>query len=215
MSSGLCCPSPSIKTSSRPRAARMPLFTAAPLPILYGWRTTLAPPLRAISALLSNEPSSTTMISARASLSAWILPSSAVRFAASLNTGITIEISQPLAMKLEDAMAAIAKLEFEPALGELVPQSHLIRAQIVPQKLCQKIPSDHEMSNLLALQCLGDFLGSCGGADRPQKISGQVAAIMKILPLVIIRSPSDKEKVNFRRLVSVVVDILQRLRPER
>src|ERR1044072_8641349 len=41
----------------------MPLFTAAPFPLLYGCRTTQAPALRACPAVSSAEPSSTTMIS--------------------------------------------------------------------------------------------------------------------------------------------------------
>ena len=32
--------------------ARMPLFTAAPLPLLYGWRTTRAPAAAAVAAVV-------------------------------------------------------------------------------------------------------------------------------------------------------------------
>ena len=62
-SDGLCWPSPSMIRMNSPVAARMPLFTAAPLPLLYGWRTTRAPAPAAASAVPSVDPSSTTMIS--------------------------------------------------------------------------------------------------------------------------------------------------------
>src|SRR4051812_15685824 len=51
-----------ISTNS-PCARRMPVFTAAPLPLLYGWRTTDAPAALARAAVSSLDPSSTTMIS--------------------------------------------------------------------------------------------------------------------------------------------------------
>jgi hypothetical protein len=41
----------------------MPLFTAAPFPLLYGWRTTTAPAVSASPDVRSLDPSSTTMIS--------------------------------------------------------------------------------------------------------------------------------------------------------
>jgi hypothetical protein len=41
----------------------MPDFTAAPFPLVYGWRTTRAPARWAITAVSSLDPSSTTMIS--------------------------------------------------------------------------------------------------------------------------------------------------------
>ena len=39
-SAGRCWPSPSMIRTYSPVACRMPVFTAAPLPLLYGWRTT-------------------------------------------------------------------------------------------------------------------------------------------------------------------------------
>src|SRR5512139_1993695 len=41
----------------------MPVFTAAPLPLLYGWRMTRAPAASARAAVASVEPSSTTSTS--------------------------------------------------------------------------------------------------------------------------------------------------------
>jgi hypothetical protein len=51
-----------IMTNS-PVARRMPLFTAAPFPLLYGCRTTMAPAAAAHADVSSLDPSSTTMIS--------------------------------------------------------------------------------------------------------------------------------------------------------
>src|SRR5215475_12975438 len=51
-----------------PADSRMPVFTAAPLPLLYGWRTTRAPARAACAAVSSVEPSSTTRISRQASI---------------------------------------------------------------------------------------------------------------------------------------------------
>src|SRR6476620_8855297 len=49
-----------------PEAARMPVLTAAPFPMLYGWLITWAPADRARAAVPSDDPSSTTMISRHA-----------------------------------------------------------------------------------------------------------------------------------------------------
>ena len=62
-SSGRCWPSPSMISRCVPVAARMPLLTAAPLPLLSGWRMTRAPASRAAVEVSSVEPSSTTRIS--------------------------------------------------------------------------------------------------------------------------------------------------------
>src|SRR6185369_13445826 len=62
-SSGGCCPSASRISTYSPVALRMPVFTAAPLPLLYGCRMTLAPAAPARSPVPSLEPSSITMTS--------------------------------------------------------------------------------------------------------------------------------------------------------
>ena len=63
-SSAWCWPSPSMIRMYSPVARRMPLFTAAPLPLLYGWRTTVAPAAAARARWSRRcDPSSTTMIS--------------------------------------------------------------------------------------------------------------------------------------------------------
>src|SRR5512135_3667362 len=49
-----------------PFAARIPLLTDAPLPLLYGWRITRAPAASAASRVPSPDPSSTTRISRHA-----------------------------------------------------------------------------------------------------------------------------------------------------
>jgi hypothetical protein len=161
------------------------------------------------------EPSSITMISARGSRSSWILASSAGKFDASLNTGTTIEISQPLTMQLIDAVAAVAKFEIEAALDELVPERRLGRGQIIGQKFSQKILTHHEMSNFLPVQRLRNVLRSFCGANRRQEISRQIAAVMKIIPLAIIRSPADKEKVNLRRRLGGAIILKRLLQPKR
>src|SRR6185503_7666984 len=51
-----------IRTKS-PFACRIPVFTAAPFPLLYGCRTTQAPAARALADVSSLEPSSTTRLS--------------------------------------------------------------------------------------------------------------------------------------------------------
>src|SRR5262245_10843889 len=51
-----------IRTKS-PFARRIPVFTAAPFPLLYGCRTTHAPAARALADVSSVEPSSTTRTS--------------------------------------------------------------------------------------------------------------------------------------------------------
>ena len=62
-SAGWCWPSPSMIRMYSPVAARMPVFTAAPLPLLYGCRTTRAPAPLAWAAVSSVDPSSMTRIS--------------------------------------------------------------------------------------------------------------------------------------------------------
>src|ERR1700687_5860814 len=57
------CPSPSTISTKVPVAWRMPVLTAAPLPLLYGCRMTRAPASAARCAVSSVDPSSTTSIS--------------------------------------------------------------------------------------------------------------------------------------------------------
>src|SRR5690554_5044038 len=79
-----------MNTITSPPAARAPLLMAAPLPMLYGWRTTRAPACSAIAAVPSAEPSSTTMISASGQ-AARTPGNTMARPAASLRAGRTIE----------------------------------------------------------------------------------------------------------------------------
>src|SRR6185369_4281449 len=62
-SSGGCWPSASMMSTKSPFARRIPVFTAAPFPLLYGCRTTHAPAARAFADVSSVEPSSTTRTS--------------------------------------------------------------------------------------------------------------------------------------------------------
>jgi hypothetical protein len=66
MSSARCWPSPSMIVIHSLAAARMADFTAAPLPLLYGWVTTRAPAAAAAGPVPSVEPSSTTSTSCQA-----------------------------------------------------------------------------------------------------------------------------------------------------
>src|SRR5512146_930776 len=66
------------------------------------------------------------------------------------------------------------------------------------------------MGDSLSLQGLFDLVGIFRGADRCQQIPRQVAAVMKIFSLAIIRSPADKEKIYFRRWRGVSIDISKR-----
>src|SRR5215204_155500 len=68
----------------------MPVFTAAPLPLVYGWRTTRAPARAARSPVASREPSSTTRISLH-SASARRLDTTSPIASSSFNAGITME----------------------------------------------------------------------------------------------------------------------------
>src|SRR5262245_23871332 len=73
-----------------PSARRMPVLTAAPLPLVYGCRTTSAPASAARSPVASCEPSSTTRISFHAA-SARRLETTAPIAASSLSAGITTD----------------------------------------------------------------------------------------------------------------------------
>src|SRR5436190_6964721 len=84
-----------------PLARRIPVFTAAPLPLLYGCRTTHAPAVRARAAVSSVEPSSTTRISCHEAASR-SEDTTAPIASASFMAGMTIEIVDGSAKKLLD-----------------------------------------------------------------------------------------------------------------
>src|SRR5258705_7569526 len=89
-----------ISTNS-PLAWRMPVFTAAPFPLLYGCLMTHAPAARARAAVSSADPSSTTMISRHAAAPRsceTTLPMASASFIA----GITIETVEQSAKELLD-----------------------------------------------------------------------------------------------------------------
>src|SRR5262245_1818941 len=73
-----------------PSARRMPVFTAAPLPLVYGCRTTSAPARAARSPVASVEPSSTTRISLHVASERRLETTSPIA-SSSFNAGITIE----------------------------------------------------------------------------------------------------------------------------
>src|SRR5262247_2700374 len=89
-----------IRTKS-PFARRIPVFTAAPFPLLYGCRTTHAPAARAFAEVSSVEPSSTTRTSrqgAAARRDETTVPMASASFIA----GMTIEILEGSAKQLLD-----------------------------------------------------------------------------------------------------------------
>ena len=96
-SAGRCWPSPSSMRMHVPVAARMPLFTAAPLPLLYGCRTTRAPACVASALVPSLDPSSTTRISCHGAAALRSRTTAPIE-AASLKAGITIDVSAASAM---------------------------------------------------------------------------------------------------------------------
>src|SRR6185503_3798426 len=100
-SSGGCWPSASTMRTNSPLARRMPVFTAAPFPLLYGCRTTHAPASRALAPVSSADPSSTTMISRHraAPRSCETTPPMA---SASFIAGMTMETSEQSAKELLD-----------------------------------------------------------------------------------------------------------------
>src|SRR5205814_9001979 len=84
-----------------PLALRIPLLTAAPFPLLYGCRMTQAPASRALAAVSSAEPSSTTMISChRAALRS--SDTTVAMLAASFIAGMTMETAEGSAKELLD-----------------------------------------------------------------------------------------------------------------
>src|SRR5579864_5029624 len=75
----------------RPVACRIPVLTAAPLPMLYGWLMTRAPAAVARRAVSSVDPSSTTTISCHDAASRSASISGAIA-GASLKAGITTDV---------------------------------------------------------------------------------------------------------------------------
>jgi hypothetical protein len=80
----------------------------------------------------------------------------------------------------------------------------------VRQEIHQEFLADHEMRNLFSLQGLVDLIGTLSGANDSEEISRKIAAVVKVIPLAIIRSPADKQKINFRSRWLVTVDKLNR-----
>src|SRR6516225_4175327 len=84
-------------STKRPSARRIPVLTAAPLPLLYGCVITLAPAAAARAPVSSVDPSSTTRTS-RQFAAARRFVTSGPTDNASLNAGITTDVSRALAM---------------------------------------------------------------------------------------------------------------------
>src|SRR6478736_2117128 len=95
----------------------MPVLTAAPLPLLYGWRTTCAPAPVACAPVSSFEPSSTTRISCHDASARRSRTSGAIE-APSLNAGMTIDVTATLV-----AMAIAPDAADEP-LNNTFPCDH-------------------------------------------------------------------------------------------
>src|SRR5581483_8139891 len=127
-----------------------------------------------------------------------IFPSTASSTRASLKTGMTMETAPRLAMNLIDGVIAVAKAQAQPGLGKSIPQRRLRGSQIVGQKRRQKIFAHHEVGDAPAFSFLLDLLGVRRAADGGEEQFRQLAAVVEIIPLAIIRSPADKEKINFR-----------------
>ena len=77
------------------------------------------------------------------------------------------------------------------------------------QEIHQEFLADHEMGNLLSLQGLVDLIGALSGANDSEEISRQIAAVMKIIPLAIITSPADKEKINLCRRLGGAINVFK------
>src|SRR6188508_1231731 len=108
-----------------------------------------------------------------------------------------IEVSTGLAIQLIDCVALVTKVEPKPAGNEFVPQVRLLRRQVVAQKSGQEILTDHQMSDLFLPERLCQLFDAFSVANGAKKKSRQLAAVVKIVSLTIIRSPPDKEKINF------------------
>src|SRR5438045_1637837 len=86
----------------------MPVFTAAPFPLLYGWRSTRAPAAAACVPVSSLDPSSTTSISRHGAVAARSRTTSLMD-AASLKAGITTDVSEASAISHESIHDAIPR----------------------------------------------------------------------------------------------------------
>src|SRR5262245_12858052 len=112
-----------------PSACLAPVLTAAPLPLLYGCRTTRAPASRARAAVASLEPSSTTMIS-RHRAARWSPWTTAPIDGSSSCAGITIETADGSATsggetEVDDvAVVDDVLLPFEADLAVLAADRH-------------------------------------------------------------------------------------------
>src|SRR5215467_6854541 len=177
----------------------MPVLMAAPLPILYGWRTTFAPAFIATSELPSVEPSSITMISELVSRNARIASNNSESLSASLKTGMIIEISHALTMELPNRIAPITKQACKMVGGKIGPQPLLGGVQIIVQESYEELVSHQEMCQAFCLELPSDIHRFLRLSDRPKKETGKVSAVVKIFSLTMINPPSDKEKINFRR----------------
>ncbi len=136
-----------IRTYS-PVARRIPLFTAAPLPLLYGWRTTIAPAPAARAPVSSVEPSSTTMISCHGPAAASADDDLGDRPRASLKAGMTTETSDGIGQRQRSqrrsAPAAVASRAARRRRLVGVAAGQLERAHAVEQILEQlAVGRDH------------------------------------------------------------------------
>src|SRR5207244_9454916 len=104
-----------------PVAARMPVFTAAPLPLLYGCRMTRAPAAGARVAVSSADPSSTTRISCHGA-AARRPPTSVSIVGPSLNAGMTTEVRPALALSMGDGGGGLGGRGFDEPLDDTVPR---------------------------------------------------------------------------------------------
>src|SRR5476651_786845 len=96
----------------------MPVLTAAPLPLLYGWRMTRAPAPVARSPVSSFEPSSTTRISCQSATERRSVISGPIE-ALSLKAGMTIDVAAVL-----ETVAIVLGAADEP-LDNPVPRDHV------------------------------------------------------------------------------------------
>jgi len=77
------------------------------------------------------------------------------------------------------------------------------------QELAQEILADHEMCDALARQSCSDLGGIPRRLNGAEKKSGKLSSIVEIVSLAIIRSSSDKEKINFCRRRELAIDKLK------
>src|SRR5947199_1421686 len=99
----------------------MPVFTAAPLPLLYGWRITFAPAASARVPVSSLDPSSITRTSCQRADDCSDVTSAPTE-AASLNAGITTEVAVVFALAISrwsDASCRVAEVDDVPVLNDV------------------------------------------------------------------------------------------------